>query len=478
MRAAVLFAGVLGCSNQATAPTGFGVNVTVDAAQLGSGDRGRVQTASLTVTGDEPFTSSFDVHGPIQSGRVRFHYIPLIRSGTLSFVIEVKDTGGVVVASGGSAVTTLVDNHAVEALITLTLGGVVDLGTANPDEGSGDASATQLGNGTACSAASDCESGFCVDGVCCETACTQACHTCGLAGAPGVCNLAFSGSDPHNNCSDDGTPCGLDGTCDGAGGCRFRTTDVVCRAQHCDIASGMLSSAATCDGKGACPASTVADCTPYVCKSDSSDCFNDCQPDGGSVECDAPKTCTSGSCGPKPLGRGCGGDSECQTGMCRDGVCCATDCNTPCFACNLAGKLGTCSPTANGAAARAGSCTNPTADPCGSNGTCDGSGKCKFPSGNLCANGTCSSGDAHKGKRCDGAGTCAPVSSSTVQCDPYRCYTSASGSFNEAYCYTSCGNCNGFCVIGQPCPILNDSNCASGKTCTNNCSTTNRIICK
>ena len=37
--------------------------------------------------------------------------------------------------------------------------------------------------GELCGAGSECQSGFCVDGVCCATACTEACRTC----ATGTC---------------------------------------------------------------------------------------------------------------------------------------------------------------------------------------------------------------------------------------------------------------------------------------------------
>jgi hypothetical protein len=47
--------------------------------------------------------------------------------------------------------------------------------------------ACQLGNGAACSAASDCVSQQCVDGVCCESACDGTCYSCDQEGSKGVC---------------------------------------------------------------------------------------------------------------------------------------------------------------------------------------------------------------------------------------------------------------------------------------------------
>jgi hypothetical protein len=46
--------------------------------------------------------------------------------------------------------------------------------------------------GTACTMAAECASGFCVDGVCCNTACTGSCMTCGATGSVGTCVQATS----------------------------------------------------------------------------------------------------------------------------------------------------------------------------------------------------------------------------------------------------------------------------------------------
>ena len=41
--------------------------------------------------------------------------------------------------------------------------------------------------GAPCSAQADCASGFCVDGVCCETACDTTCFACNVVGSAGSC---------------------------------------------------------------------------------------------------------------------------------------------------------------------------------------------------------------------------------------------------------------------------------------------------
>ena len=44
------------------------------------------------------------------------------------------------------------------------------------------------GDGASCSTTDDCASGFCVDSVCCATACTDVCGACNLPGNEGLCS--------------------------------------------------------------------------------------------------------------------------------------------------------------------------------------------------------------------------------------------------------------------------------------------------
>ena len=53
-------------------------------------------------------------------------------------------------------------------------------------------------NGQVCEAGSECVSGFCVDNVCCENACTGACRSCALASSPGRCMPVASGNPPRS----------------------------------------------------------------------------------------------------------------------------------------------------------------------------------------------------------------------------------------------------------------------------------------
>jgi len=105
-----------------------------------------------------------------------------------------------------------------------------------------------LGAGQACSAWFQCDSSYCIDGVCCESACSGTCEACnaaktgasdgtcapltgltdpdaecaeglcltGLCDGRGFCGAYEAGTDPDDQCPEG--PC-MTGTCDGAGGC-------------------------------------------------------------------------------------------------------------------------------------------------------------------------------------------------------------------------------------------------------------------
>src|SRR5450759_187470 len=43
------------------------------------------------------------------------------------------------------------------------------------------------GKAESCSCDAECQTGFCVDGICCTSACTETCKACNLASSLGVC---------------------------------------------------------------------------------------------------------------------------------------------------------------------------------------------------------------------------------------------------------------------------------------------------
>jgi len=76
--------------------------------------------------------------------------------------------------------------------------------------------AIQCADGKVCLVGTDCTSGFCVDGVCCESACIGTCRACNQEGLRGNCSYVFKGADDPNGV----VACmGNDVSCDGSGGC-------------------------------------------------------------------------------------------------------------------------------------------------------------------------------------------------------------------------------------------------------------------
>jgi hypothetical protein len=174
-----------------------------------------------------------------------------------------------------------------------------------------------------CHQAADCQSGFCVDGVCCNTACASPCNACSVhpdlftgliegATIPGTC-------EPVNGVTcDDGDACTQADVCQG-GACHG--SSVVCAASNdcrkpgtCDAATGQCSAAqpkddgATCDDGNLCTA--LDRCESGVCVGQSP------------VVCPEPDSCH------KP------GTCDAATGLCHnpakdDGADCDSD-HDPC----------------------------------------------------------------------------------------------------------------------------------------------------
>lgn len=131
-------------------------------------------------------------------------------------------------------------------------------------------------NGSVCSANSWCTSGNCVDGVCCNTACTGTCYSCKLAGFQGTCSPVGLGQDPDGECGGlscagyyygwSGSNClrrtdvdAATATCDGAGACR--TAAALCPSQG--AGATLISCHATCQAptSGTCQGTTGGSCS-------------------------------------------------------------------------------------------------------------------------------------------------------------------------------------------------------------------------
>jgi hypothetical protein len=297
-------------------------------------------------------------------------------------------------------------------------------------------------NGEPCDDKSECESGECADGVCCDTACNVACRACNINGSVGTCAPSagqMTSPQGHPACGTESpTSCGLDGTCDGTGQCHLYDSDTVCMAASCDPGTASAVGESHCDGVGHCVTPSPIPCDPYVCNATNTACYPSCT---STAECLSPHGCSNpgpnGSCGLKRNGTPCGasgGDSECASNACSDGVCCDVAC-TGCKSCNQPTALGTCTPVPAGS------------DP---HGTC---------SGVLCAAG------------CNGLGTgCAPAAA-TTQCS----FTCANYQLPATTMYPcTAAQCGQAVVTTRKCDGVTTGAC-SGATATSACA--NSLIC-
>jgi hypothetical protein len=179
-------------------------------------------------------------------------------------------------------------------------------------------------------------------------------------------------------------------------------------------------------------------------------------------------------------GQACNSGAECSSGACVDGVCCDGACSGTCQACNVAGKLGTCSPVPAGT--RDTMCQQEAVKTCGLDGTCNGAGACrKYPAGTTCVSGTCSGNMLLGAGACDGNGTCqlgTSLSCGAYGCDSGRgaCKTTCSSN-GDCVSPNVCGSgvCGTFKPLGQVCTAASDcasGNCVDGVCCsTSSCGT-------
>lgn len=294
--------------------------------------------------------------------------------------------------------------------------------------------------GTPCGSPSECQNGFCVDGVCCDSACNGHCMTCIAVGKIGKCTDAPSGTDPESEC--------------GAGLC----------------------------GSGAC----VLTCTTNAqCKT--------------GATCKQGTCAFTGTT--KANGESCAAGTDCATGFCVDGVCCASACNGPCQACSTAAGAsvnGSCGSRPNTTVCR------PAAGPCDvaetcSSGQCPADGfkspgtTCGTPSvvmgtcgfDSFCAEialqattttpyacnatGGCvaqpsTPGLQSCGSRSTAGATCLPTGTFDESCVPdSECATTGTYRHSETTWTCSSGNCSGnVTAVSLPCDVTPPATCNTG----------------
>ena len=125
--------------------------------------------------------------------------------------------------------------------------------------------------GEACERPTQCDNGFCTDGVCCIEACNEPCRQCG---AGGVCELRPAGEQPlapRKACNGAGECAGY---CPGDGfDCVYPQPSTACEPGGATCA-GDWRDGRVCDGQGQCIEAVPHDCGDYTCSDGK--CFTEC----------------------------------------------------------------------------------------------------------------------------------------------------------------------------------------------------------
>jgi MYXO-CTERM domain-containing protein len=159
--------------------------------------------------------------------------------------------------------------------------------------------------GFGCVTGSDCATGKCVDGSCCDTDCTGECEACDVVGSKGKCTPVVGA--PHGSrtpCPGGGATCAA--ICDGkttttcAG---FPDTKTECGPESCT--AGVYTSPSFCDGAGKCVPGTTKKCDAYVCAGP--ECATAC---AKPADCAPGYDCVGGGCVPGDAGSKDGGSTD------------------------------------------------------------------------------------------------------------------------------------------------------------------------
>ncbi len=318
--------------------------------------------------------------------------------------------------------------------------------------------------GGTCSGDTECQTGICADGVCCDARCGGTCEKCNLTGTEGVCTPIPSGDDPEDECATEAaTTCGKTGVCSGTASCQLFSAGTECAARSCDGVA-MSNRPDTCDGMGLCSDAGKENCTrAFTCDASTGQCRTMCS---DNAHCVAGFECQGGVCKLSQTGP-CTNDNQCASGFCTDGICCERRCDGTCERCNVTGSLGFCLPYTVGSDPEM-ECAQAAASTCGQTGVCSGGSSCQlYPQGTECLARSCAGpASSNVPDLCSGTGVCEDKGIQT--CGQYTCNATT------GQCRTTCTGPNdcatnyecatgGVCrkVDGQPCPN-GDVDCGSG----------------
>ncbi len=271
-----------------------------------------------------------------------------------------------------------------------------------------------------CNDGGECLSGFCADGVCCNTACTGQCEACDVTGKVGTCSPVTDR--PHGTralCETRADAGVCDQACNGVDvtRCNFPGATRACGTAACT--NGTETHASTCDGAGKC-SDVAKSCGDFVC--DATACKTVC---ASKADCSNPNHfCENGKCLPVlPAGSVCASDAACATGNCIDGTCCETKCDGQCQACDVPGQAGKCVPIKGKPHGARTACEANATDACESK-TCDGSDttKCAAKVGPCSGGFACDAVALACKSSCAGAADCAKG----YECNDGKCVPATS----------------------------------------------------
>ena len=258
---------MIGTSNPATVASGSTFPVGENLVTCVAGDKaGNVGKATFTVTVQDTTPPTLNLPGPISAsadatGTAVVTYSPTpsasdLVSGAVPVVCQ-PITGSRFAAGATTVTCTARDAAGNQATGKFT----VTVQTGSP-------------NGHTCQAASECSSNFCVDGVCCASACgggdpgdCQACSTKAGGTANGACTALAAAT----VCRPSAGSCDVAETCDGSSfACpadKLAPSTTVCRASAgvCDVAETCTGTSAACPADKLAPATTVCRASAGVC---------------------------------------------------------------------------------------------------------------------------------------------------------------------------------------------------------------------